>query len=297
MKKVLVTGATGFVGSALLQRLGISGQALSLRNKPANGLAWLDRADSVVHLAARVHIMNDAVKDPLAEFRASNLDLTVDLAQQAARAGVRRFVFISSVKVNGEETAPGTAYTAADVPLPQDPYGVSKMEAEQALARISAQTGLEVVVIRPPLVYGPGVRANFGALLNAVARGIPLPLGGIHNRRSLVALDNLVDLIVTCIHHPKAAGQVWMVSDGDDLSTPDLIRRMARVMGRPPRLIDVPVGILEKIGILTGKSHAMQRLCSNLQVDISETKAVLGWQPPISVDEGLRRTALQWRKQ
>lgn len=309
--RVLVTGASGFLGQALSSRLRADGclvTALSRHSSTGTGESWvpvhryagddtlLVGQDCVVHLAARVHVMNDAVQDPLAEFRAANVDLTVNLARQAARAGVRRFIFISSVKVNGEETAAGRPFTAADTPQPQDPYGVSKMEAEQALTSIAAQTGLEIVIIRPPLVYGPRVRANFGALLRAVSRGVPLPLGAIHNRRSLVALDNLVDLIATCIDHTKAPGQILMVSDGEDLSTSELVRRMARAMGRSARLVNVPIWLLLMLGNLIGKSSAVQRLCGNLQVDISKTKTVLGWTPPVGVDEGLRRTVVQWRK-
>lgn len=309
--QVLVTGASGFLGQGLSRRLRADGclvTALSRHTPMVVGEPWVQvhrydgeeslwvGQDCVVHLAARVHVMNDAVQDPLVEFRAANVDLTAHLAQLAAKAGVRRFIFISSVKVNGEETQADRPFTAEDTPQPHDPYGISKMEAEQALSAVAAQTGMEIVIIRPPLVYGPGVRANFGALLRAVARGVPLPLGAIPNRRSLVALDNLVDLIVTCISHPKAAGQIFLVSDGEDLSTSSLIRRMAEAMGRSARLFDVPVWVLQILGKLTGKSNAVQRLCGNLQVDISKTEAVLNWKPPISVDEGLRRAAVQLRK-
>jgi UDP-glucose 4-epimerase len=306
-----VTGASGFLGQALSRRLRADGYLVTALSRHAptvpeepwvqvqryeDGALLLAGQDCMVHLAARVHVTNDAVLDPLAEFRAANVDLTLLLAQQAAQAGVRRFIFISSVKVNGEETAVDRSFTAEDTPRPQDPYGISKMEAEQALRSLAVQTGMEVVVIRPPLVYGPGVRANFEALLRVVARGVPLPLGALQNKRSLVALDNLVDLIACCVDHPKAAGQTFMVSDGEDLSTPGLIRRMAQAMDRPARLIDMPVWFLLLLGKLTGKSGAIQRLCGNLQVDISKTKAVLDWKPPIGVDEGLRRAAAQWRK-
>jgi nucleoside-diphosphate-sugar epimerase len=245
--------------------------------------------DCVVHLAARVHVMNDAVPDPLAEFRAANVELTVHLARQAAQAGVHRFIFISSVKVNGEETAADRPFTANDTPQPQDPYGVSKMEAEQALRSLAAQIGLEVVIIRPPLVYGPGVKANFAALMRAVQRGWPLPLGTVRNQRSLVALDNLVDFIITCITHPQAANQTFLVSDGQDISTTELVRGMARAAGVPARLLPVPVWVLQAGAALLGKGDAVQRLCGNLQVDISKARRLLGWVPPISVDEGLRR--------
>ena len=200
---------------------------------------------------------------------------------------VRRFVFLSSVKVNGEGGS--AAYRETDPPATQDAYGISKHEAEVGLREIAAETDMAVVIIRAPLVYGAGVRANFQALLDAVARGIPLPLGSIDNRRSMVALDNLLDLIVTCIEHPAAANEIFLVSDGDDLSTPDLVRRMARAMGRPSRLIPVPVAVLMAGATLLGKRETARRLCSSLQVDISKTRALLGWTPPISVDEGLRR--------
>lgn len=297
MSHVLISGATGFVGSELVKRMGTRARAISTREVPERWTAALLDVECVVHLAARVHQMGDVVPNPLAEFRRVNVDGTLELARRARLAGVKRFVYISSVKVNGEESVAGRPFTAADAPRPLDPYGVSKMEAEEALRALAVQTGMEVVVIRPPLVYGPGVRANFEALMRTIARGIPLPLGAIHNRRSLVALDNLVDLIVTCVDHPKAAGQVFMVSDGDDVSTADLIQRMAKAMNRKARLVAVPVFILQFIGKLTGKSNEVQRLCGSLQVDISKTQNLLGWKPPITLDEGLRRAALPWRKQ
>lgn len=245
--------------------------------------------DSVVHLAARVHVMDDKAVDPLAEFRQVNTAGTLHLAKQAARAGVRRLVYLSSVKVNGEATEPGRKFTAADPPAPLDPYGISKMEAEQGLAAVAAETGLEVVVIRPPLVYGPGVRANFARLVALVGRGVPLPLALVDNRRSMVALGNLVDLIITCLDHPAAAGQTFLVADGEDLSTPELIRRLARAMGRPARLWPLPISLLRLGGGLLGRSGEVERLVGSLQVDIGHTCRTLGWRPPLSVDEGLRR--------
>lgn len=302
---VLVTGASGFVGEALVRKLAAAGHAVTGVSRHG---AEVNRPDMncvkryedaaplmaghacLVHLAARVHVMNDAAQDPLAAFRAANVTLTLNLARQAAAAGIKRFVFISSIKVNGEATLPGQPFTEHDAFAPQDPYGVSKMEAEQGLRQIAAETGLEVVIIRPPLVYGPGVRANFAALMQAVARGVPLPLGAINNRRSLVALDNLLDLIVTCLSHPAAANQTFLVSDGEDLSTPELVRRMARAVGKPARLLPVPLWLLDAGARLLGKQDQLQRLSGSLQLDISKNRDLLGWQPPINVNEGLRRT-------
>ena len=245
--------------------------------------------EAVVHCAARVHVMNDKAADPLAAFREVNVDGTMNLARQAATAGVKRFIFISSVKVNGEATQPGCPFTEADTPNPQDAYGQSKHEAEQGLRQISADTGMEVVIIRPPLVYGPGVKANFASLMRAVKRGWPLPLGAVHNQRSFVAIDNLVDFIVTCISHPLVANQTFLVSDGHDLSTTDLVRRMALAAGVPSRLIPVPTWAMRAGGALIGKGDAVQRLCGNLQIDISKSHTLLGWTPPVSIEEGLRR--------
>jgi nucleoside-diphosphate-sugar epimerase len=306
--RILVTGANGLVGKRLVSRLdrdGLSVRAAvrSLHSAPAFGdtvaVGAVDKSTDwhrslkdvqvVVHLAARVHIMHDAAKDPLTEFRRVNLDGTLNLARQAAAAGVRRFVFISSVKVNGECTQPERAFTEVDPTNPSDAYGQSKHEAEQALRLIAAQTGMEVVIVRPPLVYGPGVKANFAALMRAVQRGWPLPLGAVRNQRSLVALDNLVDFIVNCITHPDAANQTFLVSDGQDLSTAELIRGMARAAGVPARLLPVPVWVLRGGAALLGKGDAVQRLCGNLQVDISKARSVLGWVPPVSVAEGLSR--------
>lgn len=306
--KMLVTGITGFVGRTLCSDVVSRGLfvrgVIHSRSAVLKGVeaVVVDRMDGdtdwqfallgcdvIVHLAARVHVMNDTAADPLTAFRAVNVDGTLNLARQAATAGVKRFVFISSVKVNGESTPPGQAFTEADAPNPQDAYGQSKHEAEQGLRQIAADTGMEVVIIRPPLVYGPSVKANFAALMRAVQKGWPLPLGAVHNQRSLVALDNLVDFIITCITHPQAANQTFLVSDGQDLSTAELVRGMAQAAGVPARLLPVPVWALQAAGSLLGKGDAVQRLCGNLQVDISKARELLGWIPPVSVAEGLRR--------
>jgi len=307
--RVLLTGATGFVGRAVLGRLAASedlepvaairGHALSdcparVTTVQTAGLDsdadWsqaLDRVEAVIHSAARVHVMNDTESDPLVAFRKVNVEGTLNLARQAAGQGVRRFVFISSIKVNGEGTPLNEPYLADAPPAPADPYGVSKMEAEQGLREIATDSGMEVVIIRPVLVYGPGVRANFLSMMRWLDKGVPLPFGAIHNRRSLVALDNLVDLIVTCIRHPAAANQIFLVSDGEDLSTTQLLRRMGQALGKPARLLPVPSVLLERGAQLLGKQALSQRLCGSLQVDISKTRKLLGWTPPVSVDEAL----------
>jgi nucleoside-diphosphate-sugar epimerase len=304
----VVTGASGLVGTAVLSRLqreqlpavgvvrGEAPPAGCVRGPSLEGGGdWsrlLESCSAVVHTAARVHVMQDSVSDPLGAYRAANVDGTLDLARAAAAAGVRRFVFISSIKVNGEQTSVGHPFSAVDNPSPQDAYGISKSEAEAGLKTLANDTGMDVVVVRPPLVYGPGVKANFLSMMRWLQRGVPLPLGAVeHNRRSLVALDNLVDLIVTCLHHPAAANQTFLVSDGEDLSTTDLLRRLAAAMNVPARLFPVPVWALEAGAAMVGKRAMMQRLCGNLQVDISKTRTLLGWNPPIDVDEGLRRAA------
>ncbi|MDT3679605.1 MAG: SDR family oxidoreductase [Burkholderiaceae bacterium] len=308
--KVLVTGASGFIGSAVHSSLVARGRNVCVATRsPISGStrraspgldadadwsAWVEGCDSIVHAAARVHVMHETAVDPLAEFRRTNVHGTLKLAQDAVRAGVRRFVFISSIKVNGEATTPGRAFKPEDPPAPIDAYGISKSEAERALMELGASTGLEVVVVRPPLVYGPGVKANFLALMRWLKRGIPLPLGAIDNRRTLVALDNLVDLLVTCIDHPAASNRVFLVGDGEDLSTPQLLRRLAAALGVPARLVPVPVSWLEAAAALLGKRAMAQRLCGNLQVDISKARQLLGWTPPVSVDEGLRQTAVHF---
>ena len=305
--RVLVTGATGFVGTAMVERLVRDGRYvtraavrradnLAVPNVEvemgdlAPGTNWtpaLADVTAVVHLAARVHIMRETDANPIDAFRRTNVVGTLELARQAADSGVKRFVYLSSIKVNGES---GT-YTESDSPRPEDAYGISKLEAEEGLRELAARTGMAVVIVRPPLVYGPGVRANFRALTKAIGSGIPLPLGAIHNRRSLIGLDNLVDFILRCVEHPDAANETFMVSDGEDLSTTTLVRRLAHAMGRSARLIPVPVPLLMAAATLLGRRDVARRLVGTLCVDITKARQRLGWVPPISMDEELRRTA------
>lgn len=313
--KILVTGANGFIGRAMLMRLLALPQAQvvgcvrasSARARVpvvdgttiitvARGLGadtdWsgaLEGVDCVVHAAARVQAMQPGEADPLPDFRRVNVQGSLCLARQAAAAGVRRFVFVSSIKVNGESTAPGRAFSAADVPAPLDAYGVSKWEAEQGLWSIARATGMELVVVRPPLVYGPGVKANFAALLKLARRGWPLPLGAVDNRRSYVALDNLVDFLAHCLVEAGAANQTFVVSDGQDLSTCELVLGMAHAAGVRARLLYVPVWLLRLSATLLGRRAMAQRLLGNLQLDNAKAQTMLGWTPPLPVDEALRR--------
>lgn len=307
---ILLTGASGFVGKATLAqlpRLPGTHIRLALRQPLADfarehqhmisgidaNTHWtsaLQGIDTVVHLAARVHVMRDTATDPLAAFRAVNVDGTLALARQAVELGVRRLVYVSSVKVLGESTAPRTAFTEDSPTDARDPYGISKLEAENGLKGLAAQTGLEVVILRPPLVYGPGVGANFQALMRAVQRGIPLPLGSIHNQRSLVAVQNLASAICLCTHHPQASNQTFLVSDQHDLSTPELVRAIAKAMGRPARLLPVPPTLLNVLGKVTGRSAAVQRLCGDLRVDSRKISQMLGWQPVLTAQEALDAT-------
>ena len=309
---VLLTGASGFVGGGVLrvaQSRGIPIRpvfrikefiseldtvTISSLTSDTNWRVAVSNVDVVIHCAARVQIMDDQEADPLKAFREINVQGTLNLARQSAEAGVKRFIFISSVKVNGEGTQPGHSFKADDIAAPEDAYAISKAEAEVGLRLLSDQTGMEVVIIRPPLVYGPGVKGNFSSMLSWIARGLPLPLGAVaSNLRSFVGLDNLVDLILTCVDHPNAANQTFLVSDGEDLSTTELLRKIGLALNQPVRLIPVPIKMLSFASSLLGKRAIAQRLLGSLQVDISKTRTLLEWTPPLSVDEGLRSTVKQ----
>jgi len=333
MASILVTGTNGFVGSALCDSLvqngcnvrgavrrsdvilnsKISHISVGEINTLTDWSAALAGVDVVIHLAARVHVMHETSSDPLTEFRKTNVQGTEHLALAAAASGVKRLVFVSSIKVNGESTFPVAAsalgkippnpplkkwgtlrsvFSEADEANPQDPYGVSKWEAEQALHRVAAETGLEVVIVRPPLVYGAGVKGNFAQMLKVLAKGIPLPLASVHNLRSLVYIGNFTDALLKCATHPAAAGQTYLVSDGEDVSTPELLRQLGAAMGRPARLLPCPPFLLKLAGRLLGKSDQIDRLLGSLQVDSSKIRRELDWQPPFSLQEGLRLTVM-----
>ena len=316
-RNTLVTGAAGFVGQAVCSDLSARGYRVlgavrrQAKAQPTSHVQYkilgniqestdwsaaLVGIDSVIHLAARVHLMSDSAQNPLAEYRSSYVAMTMNLARQSAKAGIKRFVFISSAKVNGENTPFGQPFRADDVPHPVDPYGVSKLEAEKLLLQLAQKTNMEVVIIRPVLVYGPGVKANFLRMMSWLQKGVPLPLKALDNQRSLVAIDNLVDLIATCLHHPAAANQVFLASDGEDISISSLLQRTGVALGKSAWLIPVPVMVLRAGARLAGQDAVMQRLCDSLQVDISKTRRVLGWTPPVKMDDALEKTAQHFRR-
>ncbi len=309
---ILVTGANGFLGRALSLELRARNFSVrgALRSDATVGdvivgdigpnTVWQEAlvgVDVIVHTAARAHIMSDTSGDPLSQYRKVNVEGTMNLARQAAvTASVRRFIYISSIKVNGESTLPGKPFTADDRPRPEDPYGISKWEAEIGLHQLVNETGMEIVIIRPPLVYGPGVQANFLRMMRWIYRGLPLPLGSIDNKRSLVALANLVDLIITCIEHPAASNQVFLLGYGQDVSTTELLYGIGKALDKPARLLPCPVSLLSFTAALLDKKGMLQRLTDSLQVDISKTRELLQWEPLISVDEGLRKVAEGFEK-
>jgi nucleoside-diphosphate-sugar epimerase len=306
--KVLVTGAGGFVGEAVVLRLLVDKKfspiAVVRGASRLHGLCPaitfdlrhtvlpdLGDVQVVIHAAARVHVMNETCVDALTEFRKVNVEGTLRLARHAVQSGVKRFIFISSIKVNGESTIVGQPFTADDQPRPLDPYAISKFEAEEALMQIGQSTGMEVVIIRPPLVYGPGVKANFLSLLSLANTGIPLPLGAIRNQRSLVAIGNLVSFVITCIDHPRAVNQRFLVSDGQDLSTTQLLQQLSNALGKRVRLLPIPEQLLKLAAFILGKQAVVQRLCSSLQLDIAKNRELLAWVPPVNMHVAMRRTA------
>ena len=307
---ILITGASGFVGQALCRALiergyAVRGAVRSERSTLPSGVekiavgeihgdtdwsAALQGIDCAIHLAARVHVMHEKSSDPLSEFRKVNVEGTKRLAAAAAAAGVRRLVYVSSIKVNGEETR-GRPFSETDEPHPQDPYGISKREAEEALQKISVETALEVVIVRPPLVYGPGVGGNFARMLGWIKRGIPLPLGSVKNRRSMVYVENLADALILCAIRPEAANETFLVSDTEAVSTPELIRKLSEKMGIESAILAFPLPLLRLLGRLAGKSAEFERLAGSLEIDSGKIREKLGWQPPFAQDEGLAETA------
>jgi len=306
---ILITGSSGFVGRALLRRLKAAGYSLvaAVRSKDAQmpvdlqtviidnislttdwSPALID-VGTVVHCAARVHVMHEKAADALTAFKEVNLHGTLNLARQAAAANVKRFVYVSSIKVNGEYTDE-KPFTESDNANPQDPYGISKWQAEEGLHAIGRETGMEIVIIRPPLVYGPGVKANFFNLLNIVSKSLPLPLGSIKNSRSMIYVENLVDALIVASTHPKAAGQTYLVSDGLDVSTPRLISMIATAMKKPNRVFAFPVSLMRLAAKCIGKSHVIDRLTQSLQVDSSKIRSELGWNPPYTMEQGIQVT-------
>jgi len=314
--RVLVTGATGFVGNALLEAMVRDDRVVSaavrcndaslieqVTQYPIGDLSSnnnfsdaLKGVDVVIHLAARVHVIQESSLDPLTEFRKINKDATLNLARQAVEAGVKRFIFLSSIKVNGEITQPGEVFAPDDRFVPIDPYGLSKQEAEHELLELARETGLEVVIIRPPLVYGPAVKGNFALMMKWLIKGIPLPFGSVHNRRSLLALDNLVSFIICCVGHPKAANEIFLVSDGADVSTTELLQKVAKALGKKPLLLPVPVGLMRFFARMIGRSDVADRMFNSLRVDDSKARNLLGWAPVITMGEQLKITAETYLK-
>ncbi|MGY5710060.1 UDP-glucose 4-epimerase family protein [Vibrio cincinnatiensis] len=305
---ILITGSNGFLGSHIIERMKDKPLILLDRGRDNKHPVYpffqceinrnhdyskvLQGCKTVIHCAARVHIMDDSEAEPLTLYREVNTAGTVNLAKQAIDSGVKRFIFISSIKVNGEGTLVGRPFKTENNHAPEDDYGLSKSEAEKQLIALAKDSGMEVAIIRPTLVYGPEVKANFASLMNLVAKGIPLPFGCItKNKRSLVSVDNLVDLIITCIDHPKAANQVFLVSDDHDVSTSEMVREMAIALGKPTWQLPVPIWCYKLAGKLFNKSDVVDRLIGSLQVDISHTKETLGWAPPQTLQEGFKKTA------
>jgi len=312
--KVFITGATGFIGKALVAELVAEGHTIEVavrrysaevpvevEQKLVEDLSLLDEqntitdtlknVDVVIHTAARVHIMQDNAADPLTEFRKINVNATLALAKQAASAGVKRFIFISSIKVNGESTDNRQAFRETDKPAPEDAYGQSKLEAEQALFELGQATSMDMVIIRPPLIYGPGVKANFASMINIIKKGIPLPFGAISNNRSMLAIDNLVDFVSLCTTHPEAANQVFLLADGEDVSSSMLLRKLAFAYRKPCRLLPVPTSWMQFVAKLLGKQTLTDRLFGDLQIDSSKARTLLGWKPVKTMDQQLKKMA------